>query len=88
MNEDSSYKRDYYASELLVELFTICMKKHIPVGTCRDPEARFDAAVIALKTEHVQFHIPLFPKADWEVLNSSKHSKNWSTLHVNICTRY
>ena len=27
-----------------------------------------------------QFQIPLFPNADCELLNSSKHSKNWSTL--------
>jgi hypothetical protein len=36
----------------------------VPEGICQDPEARLDAAVIALKTEHVQFHIPLLPKAD------------------------
>jgi hypothetical protein len=31
---------------------------------------------MALNTEQVQSHIPLFPKLDWEFLNSSKHSKN------------
>lgn len=36
----------------------------LPDGICIDPEARLDAAVIALKTEYVQFHIPLLPKAD------------------------
>lgn len=40
------------------------MKNNVPVGICKDPDSRLDAAVIALKTEHVQFHIPLFPKAD------------------------
>lgn len=54
--------------------------QYIPEGTGKDPEARLDAAVIALKTEHVQFHIPLFPNADWEFLIPSKHSKNCSTL--------
>lgn len=42
---------------------------------------RLDAAVIALKTEHVKFHIPLLDKAEWELLIASKHSKNSSTLH-------
>lgn len=50
--------------------------KHIPEGTCRDPEARLDAAVIALKTEQVQFHMPLLPRADCELLSPSIHSKN------------
>lgn len=40
------------------------MKSQIPEGICKDPEARLDAAVIALKTEHVQFHTPLLPNAD------------------------
>lgn len=40
------------------------MSSQVPEGICKDPEARLDAAVIALKTEHVQFHIPLLPKAD------------------------
>jgi len=40
------------------------IRSQVPEGICRDPEARLDAAVIALKTEHVQFHIPLLPKAD------------------------
>jgi len=35
--------------------------KRLPVGICPDPEARLDATVIALKTEQVQFHIPLLP---------------------------
>uniref|UniRef100_A0A0A9DIL0 Uncharacterized protein n=1 Tax=Arundo donax TaxID=35708 RepID=A0A0A9DIL0_ARUDO len=35
---------------------------------------------MALNTEHVQSHMPLFPKLGWEFLNSSKHSKNWSML--------
>lgn len=39
--------------------------RHIPAGTYKDPDARVDAAVIALKTEQVQFNIPLFPRADW-----------------------
>lgn len=54
--------------------------KNIPEGISNDPEARLEAAVIALKTEQVQFHIPLLPKADCEFLRSSKHSKNWCTL--------
>lgn len=54
--------------------------KNIPEGTSNDPEARLEAAVIALKTEQVQFHIPLFPRADCEFLRPSKHSKNWCTL--------
>lgn len=57
----------------------------IPEGTCKDPEARLVAVVIALKTEHVQFHIPLFPNADWEFLIPSKHSKNCSTLQIHPC---
>ena len=55
---------------------------HIPGGIDEDPEARLDTAVIALQTEQVQFHIPLWPKADCELLNSSKHSKNWYTLQT------
>lgn len=51
-------------------------KKHILEGICKDPEARLDAAVIALKTEDVQFHIPLLAKVDRELLIPSKHSKN------------
>ena len=54
--------------------------EYIPEGICKDPDARLDAAVIALKTEHVQFHIPLLPEADCKFLIPSKHSKNWSTL--------
>lgn len=54
---------------------TIVIKK-LPVGICTEPEARFDAAVIALKTEQVQFNIPLFPTLACELLISSKHSKN------------
>lgn len=50
-------------------------KTNKPVVTFKDPEARFDAAVIALKTEHVQLHITLLP-ANWELLISSKQSKN------------
>lgn len=51
-------------------------KPHLPEGRRSDPEARLDAAVIALKTEHGQFNRPLLPKAEWDVLNPSKHSKN------------
>lgn len=61
---------------------------HLPEGICKDPEARLDAAVIAVKTEHVQFHAPLLPKADWELLIPSKHSKNWSTLHKHQNNAY
>ena len=57
-------------------------EEQIPEGISKDPEARLDAAVIALKTEHVQFHIPLLAKADWEFRIPSIHSKNWSTLHT------
>lgn len=76
--EFSSTISNYYGStNVYLRLYTV---KHVPEGTCKDPEARLDAAVIALKTEQVQFHMPLFPKADCEFLSPSKHSKNWSTL--------
>lgn len=39
--------------------------KMLPLGTCPDPEARLDATLIALKTEQVQFHIPLLPEIAW-----------------------
>ena len=40
------------------------MARKVPGVVCKVPEARVDAAVIVLNTEHVQFHIPLVPKAD------------------------
>lgn len=64
------------------------MAQSIPDGICKDPEARLDAAVIALKTEHVKFHIPLLDKVDWELLIRSKHSKNSSTLHIGNRIKY
>jgi hypothetical protein len=53
----------------------------VPLGTWSDPDAKVVAQLMALNTEQVQSHIPLFPKLDWEFLNSSKHSKNWSMLY-------
>lgn len=51
--------------------------QNLPGEMCTDPAARLDAAVIALKTEQVQFHMPLCPKAAaCELLIPSKHSKN------------
>lgn len=84
--EITNHKADQHIfchSETRIKCYVgLCMsgQKDIPEGTSNDPEARLEAAVIALKTEQVQFHIPLFPKADCEFLKPSKHSKNWCML--------
>jgi hypothetical protein len=62
--------------------YTLAVHK-IPGERMTEPAAKVDAAVIALKAEHVQFQSPLLLAPTW-LLVPSKHSKNSSTLH-NPC---